>query len=1619
MHEALKAKISPQNSKKGPFIKALKKPIANQNQEKAADSFAQKVGQSAAIKNAYSTSPGFKFNKNIQAKPEKKEPVGSPLPQGLITAFKTHFGEDFAHVRIHTDGIATKLAQQYNAAALTMGHHIFINSHVYKPATPQGLQLLAHELYHTIAPNNNDNSPLEVKLKPIADLQDQSPLQKNALQRAVKIAVGEQGKVNAAQTNEDKTRVGWPFLLEYFKTTMGADTIVADKKDYKSGKFLEENIKFVKKGAATKIKIIDGVHTPIVEDKVDLLPSWCGIFAFWAYHKGGIHPQPWTLGKPNFTAKDQYRKGEYLPRPGDLVIKNGYNHHAMVVKTSPENITDTKELANVKVTTINGNTAGSNHTGGQIQLKEDPYSYWDYYVKPFFAGVKIDSEADYKLDERLKESLGNPTEQGIKASGKTTNNDSAALKVNSYETGMSKVDLGLETDKKEENKKTDEPAEAPKIDPKEILAKDKEFKTLNQKLDKNAEEKKTHDTPENKAAQAQSSAVSPVTESLGKAKANKVEKLGLLPAPPPFRAIDLKNSILNEVKKLIQEKKDEANATGNKPKIKDAEIREVKETNNKEIKAKKTETIGDVEKTHNLPPDESAVEKRQSVDVVLEDPGKQTHIPNTDRAVAKPLADERITLEADSAKIDTKMADNEVDEQQLADSEETKFTTALGEKQGSQAQASTIKDDYRNIEEEKLTKDKSIAQSTIGKKVEQIQEARQGQFGQVDTVKDKTKTADELKREEVTNGIEKIYSESEKSVNAKLEKLEKTVSDDFDAIMSTANENFKKEVNNALDDEFSWEWAAKKLNRSDYNYRVGKVFKTESEKYTKALDLALDPLTNRIADTLNAIMSEIQEAKKAVKVFVEKQPLDMQEIAVVAAKGVLEKFSSLETAVNEKQEALTNNLAKKYADGVMALEDEFKKIMDSRKSWLEKALDAIVDAIKEIIKLFSDLKKALERAVDYAKRIIKAPLKFFKNLVKGATLGFENFLKNIGKHLLQGALEWITGQMGDAGITLPEKFDFKGILSLILQVLGVSMQNVMAIARKVIGEKYVALLEKGADLGVKVGDKILKIFTIIKNEGLAGLWEFIKEQFTDLKERLLEEAKGFIVTTIIETAIPKILSMLIPGAGFISAVKSLIDFLLTLFAKARQIVNIITGIIDTFGEILAGNIGKVASMVEGVLAKFVGLAITFLAAILGIGKIGKKISDLINKKIKEPINKAITKVMEKLKALMTKLGIFKFLDMASDKIKKGAKFIDDKKEKVKSFFKAVVNYIKNKFKKQYAEKDGSQHTLQFNDNMELERHSVTRDLGNHLLALDQWVGVDGGFKKKEVDTYQPKLKSSKSEHSEIRKIIGEAVKQASDGKFEGADKYFSKAEGTKLNTHLSKIASNLREVPTIGKKTLAKIPVTIISYPAQTAGGDGQMAEAPLISIDSQFIGSKADAARKDSELTKKLKKAISTYRGGGFNLVKGHLINHELHGSGATTSNLGPIPTSGNNEMLNTFEGPSKKIVHEGGVISYKVEYIYGPAKIDIDALRKKLNYATNNKKNAQLIADLAALGNIPTKVKYEIERKFYHGKDDDKQDKINDPINWKGQLPKEPGPGEEKFKLKKSFEFNHNDFF
>ena len=75
---------------------------------------------------------------------------GAALPENVKRFMEPRFGARFDAVKIHAGERAAQLSQQVSARAFTVGPQIFFGRDQYKPDAPEGRQLLAHELTHTI-----------------------------------------------------------------------------------------------------------------------------------------------------------------------------------------------------------------------------------------------------------------------------------------------------------------------------------------------------------------------------------------------------------------------------------------------------------------------------------------------------------------------------------------------------------------------------------------------------------------------------------------------------------------------------------------------------------------------------------------------------------------------------------------------------------------------------------------------------------------------------------------------------------------------------------------------------------------------------------------------------------------------------------------------------------------------------------------------------------------------------------------------------------------------------------------------------------------------------------------------------------------------------------------------------------------------------------------------------------------------------------------------------------------------------------------------------------------------------------------------------------------------------
>jgi hypothetical protein len=260
------------------------------------------------------------------------------------------------------------------------------------------------------------------------------------------------------------------------------------------------------------------------------------------------------------------------------------------------------------------------------------------------------------------------------------------------------------------------------------------------------------------------------------------------------------------------------------------------------------------------------------------------------------------------------------------------------------------------------------------------------------------------------------------------------------------------------------------------------------------------------------------------------------------------------------------------------------------------------------------------------KSILKNPLPFVGNLVKAAKLGFTNFGGNFLGHLKAGLIDWLTGSL--PGIYIPKAFSLGEIAKFAFSVLGLSWANIRQKLVKATSEPVVKALETGFDI----------VVTLVR-DGPAAAWEQIKEQLANLKDMVIGGITDFVVDMVVQKAIPKMIAMFIPGAGFISAILSIYDTVMVFVNKISKIIQVVTGFVDSIVNIAAGNIGSAATKVENTLAGLLSLAINFLAGFAGMGKVADKVMAVFAK-IRAPVDKALDWLINWIVTMAKKAGKF-------------------------------------------------------------------------------------------------------------------------------------------------------------------------------------------------------------------------------------------------------------------------------------------------------------------------------------------------------------------------------------------
>ncbi|WP_157000204.1 phage tail protein [Agromyces terreus] len=727
-----------------------------------------------------------------------------------------------------------------------------------------------------------------------------------------------------------------------------------------------------------------------------------------------------------------------------------------------------------------------------------------------------------------------------------------------------------------------------------------------------------HPSPASKAQEAQQAAQPPAGDRDAQAKAAKADALGAVPAGGFDKAAfvaAVKAAIDKQTPKTLEDA-DEFGKSGKADQV-GAEVRGIAGRNAQAAARPMNEASA-------RPPDPSRAVEKDVTPLPAQGPPGPLKIDAAQAAPSR-APPEQTDLRNGPAETDRAMSDAGVTEDQLRRSNEPEFTGALTAKAEAEQHSATAPAQLRAQEGAQLAQATQAAAGAGTATSAGLMGVGAANRNGVARGQQTARTKDEQERAAVTANVTRLFDETKTAVDGILNGIDAKVDEAFKdgegAAKKAFTEQHTREMKAFRDKRYSYDtvgamrWAADLLLGPEPE--VDEIFRRARATYEREMTKAIDRIADLVGGELNAAKVKVAEGRARIAAYTQSLNPSLRKVGADAAKEVGGRFDELEASVDEKGQALAEDLATKYVEARNVVDDEIKAMQEANKGLVDKAKDAVVGAVETILKLKTMLLGALARAAGAVEKIIKDPIAFLGNLVNAVKSGIMAFGANIATHLKNGLQTWLFGALSAAGIDLPAKFDLQGVLKLVLSILGLTWANVRA--------RIAAKLPPGAIELVEQGFDVVKL--IIK-EGLGGIWRIILEKVGDIKDMIMGQVKEMVAVEIIKAGIVWLVSMLNPASAFVKACKMIYDVVMFFVEKAEQIKAFVDSILDSVESIASGGVGAVAGYIENTLGRMVPVIIGFMASLLGLGGISGKIKKIIEA-VQKPVNKVIDWVVGK------------------------------------------------------------------------------------------------------------------------------------------------------------------------------------------------------------------------------------------------------------------------------------------------------------------------------------------------------------------------------------------------------
>ena len=771
---------------------------------------------------------------------------------------------------------------------------------------------------------------------------------------------------------------------------------------------------------------------------------------------------------------------------------------------------------------------------------------------------------------------------------------------------------------------------------------------------------KTHQPAPVGAATAQGAAEPPANDAPSQAAAAQVDEMSKQePVPFDKRAFvaAIKQAIAATAPKNL-EQAEEFKSSGKAGQVAD----QVKD-HTKDGKKKSEKKIKDAK---DAPPDTSKAKRKAVKPMVHDEPGSKSKGVGAAGAMPAKRPPGQTDLSGGPTAIDAKMAQAEVTEEQLEDSNEPEFKDALKERDKLKEHAHKAPAEYREKEHRELHKGHGDAESAADHKLVDMHAGRTKALAKAVESKGRAKSADEQRREKVASDIQRIFDRTKSDVTKRLHDLDGRVDSTFTHGEKAARAQFDDYVDGRMraykDARYGGaagklRWVKDKL--TSMPEEVNRFYEQGRKTYLQRMDGVIDKVADVVGKELTAARARIAEGRADVQRYVARLPQELQEVGK-EAEGKLESgFDELTSDVDAKKDALVDTIAKKYVAARDSLDAHIKELQEKNKGLKAKAEDKINAVVGTINKLRSMLMSLLARVAGAIGEIMKHPVRFLKTLIGGITAGLQRFAGNIGRHLQQGLMGWLFGMLGGAGLRLPKTLDLAGIVDLVTQILGLTWDNVRARLVKHVGEPVAARMEQSVD--------VIKSFA---SKGIGGSLEFIRDHVGDLEDTVVGQIKDFVTERVITAGVKWVAALFGPVGAFIKACSLIYDVISWVIERGSQLASFVSAVLDSIASIAKGSIEGVAAKIEDALSDALPLAISFFASLIGIGGLSDRIKSIIEK-VRAPINRGIDKVV--IGAVNTFKKLFAApIAAAKRKVKQGKAWVKGKVERGKAWVKGKV-----------------------------------------------------------------------------------------------------------------------------------------------------------------------------------------------------------------------------------------------------------------------------------------------------------------------------------------------------------